>query len=291
MNDITQQRLPGWLHADLPRTPRAGRVDRILAAHGLDTVCREARCPNRGACRDAGTATFLLLGRVCARGCAYCSVTRGAPSPTDPSEPARLAAAVRDLGLDYAVVTAVTRDDLPDGGAGAFVAAMQNIRRESPRTLIEVLVPDFLGDSQAARAVAQARPAVFGHNLETVEALFPSLRPGGGYERSLSLISDIKRAFPRLPLKSGLMAGLGETRAQLRAALQDLHAAGCDLVTVGQYLRPAPDRAPVRRFLPPDEFEDIRREALGMGFAAALCGPLVRSSFGARDLALTMIAG
>jgi lipoyl synthase len=290
MNDKKQlqRRHPDWVRSRLPRTARASSVRAALSAGGLHTVCEEARCPNRGECWDAGTATFLILGDACTRGCGYCGVSRGATAPPDPGEPRRVAEAVLRMGCRYMVVTSVTRDDLPDGGAGHFATTVRTLREMAPGAKVELLVPDFQGDAEALRVVADSMPDVLGHNLEVVRRLFPELRPEGSYDRSLSFFRNLRELRPGLVAKSGIMMGLGETRGEAREALRDLREAGVRIVTVGQYLQPAPERVPVARYVPPEEFEEMRAEALAMGFAAAVCGPLVRSSYRAHEAAAEM---
>jgi lipoyl synthase len=276
-------RHPEWIRARLGRTERYGAVRGALAHGGLHTVCEEARCPNRGECWDAGTATFLILGDVCTRACRYCGVRRGAPAPPDPEEPQHLLEAVKRLRGRYVVITSVTRDDLPDGGAAHFAAVVRTLKINPPDIPIELLIPDFGGDADSLRRVADAQPAVLGHNIETVRRLFPSLRPQGDYDRSLALLARAAEEYPLMPVKSGLMIGLGETRDEISQALRDLHAAGARLVTVGQYLQPSRECVPVERYPHPDEFDEIRDQALALGFASALCGPLVRSSYHAES--------
>lgn len=247
---------------------------------GLATVCEEASCPNISECFEKGAATFLILGKVCTRGCAFCGVAKGRPGPPDPGEPERVASGVKKLGLKYVVVTSVTRDDLPDEGAGHFAAVIRALREHCGAELVvEVLVPDFHAREECVRAVVAARPNVFNHNLETVERLYPSVRPQGDYRRALQVLEAAKRLAPALTTKSGLMVGLGETQDEVHAALRDLRAAGCDIVTIGQYLQPSKAHVPVREFVPPDVFKSYETYALGLGFSAAACGPFVRSSY------------
>lgn len=281
----SRRRHPDWIRAKLPRTERAAAVRNAIQSGCLHTVCEEARCPNRGECWDAGTATFLLLGPVCTRGCTYCSVRGGAPAPPDVDEPARTAHAAREMGCRYVVVTSVTRDDLPDGGAAHFAKTVHALRAEIPGSRVELLVPDFGGDADAIACVVASHPDVLGHNLEVVRRLFPTLRPQGDYERSLAFIRRVREINPNMITKSGIMAGLGETRDEIKEALKDLRVAGCRIVTVGQYLQPTPGSAPVARYLHPDEFKEIQTEAVALGFDAAVCGPLVRSSYRAHETA------
>lgn len=279
------QRLPEWLKVGLTRTERGAAVRGAIESGRLHTVCREARCPNRGECWDAGTATFLILGDRCARNCRYCGVAHGEPAPVERDEPLRILEAARKLKCKYIVVTSVTRDDLPDGGAGVFAEVVRMLRPGLPDAKVELLVPDFNGNFAAMETVAASQPDVLGHNLEVVERLFPSMRPLGSYRRSLRLLEHAAGIFQSLLLKSGIMVGLGETREEISQALRDLRSAGVSIVTVGQYLRPAAACAPVERYLHPDEFEEMRLEAVELGFRAAACGPLVRSSYRAAELA------
>lgn len=274
---------PPWLKVRLPSGGDAFRVAEIVRRRGLHTICGSARCPNVGACWAERTATFLILGNVCTRDCGFCAVAKGRPAPLDPGEPGAVAEAVAELGLRYAVITSVTRDDLADGGAAHFVSTVRAVRARSPETRVELLVPDFGGNAAALDAVLDERPDVLNHNLETVEPLYPLVRrPAEAYRRSLRVLA---RAAERGALvKSGLMLGLGETPEDVRAALRDLRAAGCGLLTLGQYLRPGPDHAPVARYLTPGEFAALRDDALALGFLEAAAGPLVRSSFDAGRL-------
>ncbi|MCU0606269.1 MAG: lipoyl synthase [Candidatus Edwardsbacteria bacterium] len=275
--------LPDSFKQRLARSPERGRVAALVRGLALHTVCEEARCPNRNNCYAQGTATFLVLGPACTRRCRFCAVAQGRPAGPDPGEPERVARAVADLGLTHAVITSVTRDDLPDGGAGHFAAAVAAIRSRSPATAVEVLVPDFQGDPAAADRAIAAAPDVFNHNLETVARLYPLARPGADYRRSLGLLARAKAAG--LTTKCGLMAGLGETMAEVEAVLRDLSDAGCDLVTIGQYLAPSAAHLPVDRFWTDAEYDGISRygEALP-GIVRVLAGPLVRSSYRARQI-------
>jgi lipoyl synthase len=279
----TLPRLPEWLR----KKRAAGEVRAIkcaLRARGLHTVCEEARCPNIGECFARGTATFLILGEICTRRCGFCAVAHGTPAAPDPTEPARVAEQVAALSLTHAVVTSVTRDDLPDGGAAHFVATIAAIRKASPSASIEVLTPDFEGREQDIAAVCRARPDVFNHNLETVERLTPSVRSKASYRRSLAVLAAARRHLPTGRIKSGLMLGLGETDAEVEEALRDLRAGGCDIATVGQYLAPSKAALPVARFVPPEAFERIASIGRAMGFTAVFAGPLVRSSYCAEEL-------
>lgn len=270
---------PPWLKVRAPSGGRVARVAEVLAGRGLVTVCREARCPNVGECWREGTATVLIMGDACTRGCAFCSVRPGKPIPPDPSEPARVAAAASELGWRHVVVTSVTRDDLDDGGAGVFAAVVEELRKLSPPPGVELLVPDFAGSREALRKVVGARPDVLAHNIETVPALYGAVRPQAVYARSLELLSRAREMDPRLELKSGIMVGLGETREEVVAVMEDLYRAGCRSVTVGQYLPPSRNHLRVRRYLTPEDFEALGETARAIGFARVASGPLVRSSY------------
>lgn len=270
---------PSWLKTPVTGGHGAAKTRRILDRLGLNTVCNEACCPNRGHCYQRNTAAFLIMGTVCTRNCRYCAVDHGTPLPPDPGEPVRLAEAASAMGLRFAVVTSVTRDDLSDGGAGCFAAVVRALRERVPGIMVEVLTPDFMGNTGSLEIVAASAPGIFNHNLETVEALFPSLRPGGDYRRSLKVLGDFSAMNTGIPVKSGLMLGLGESDHDIRQALRDLRAGGVVMLTLGQYLQPSKDHAPVRRFVTPSEFDQWRSEALGMGFLSVASGPLVRSSY------------
>jgi lipoic acid synthetase len=268
------RRLPHWLKVRPPGGPGYLRLRGLLRQAGLHTVCEEAACPNIGECFEAGTATFLILGDVCTRACRFCAIAGGRPQPVDPDEPLRVAQTVRRLGLRHAVVTSVTRDDLPDGGAHVFAETIAGIRRLSPATGVEVLIPDLRGDWDALAAILAAGPDILNHNLETVPRLYPGVRPQALYERSLELLRRAKAGAPNGVTKSGLMAGLGEEPDELRAVIGDLRAVGCDILTLGQYLRPSAKHLPVARFYPPAEFEELARAARAMGFRHVEAAPL-----------------
>jgi lipoic acid synthetase len=258
----------------------------VVAGQELHTVCRQARCPNIFECFGKGVATFLILGGTCTRACGFCNISPGSPAAPDPDEPARVAAAAARLALKHVVVTSVTRDDLPDGGAAQFAATIRAVRRELSAASVEVLVPDFLGDVRALETVLEASPDVLNHNLETVTQLYPTVRPQALYGRSLELLSRVKALSgsggPKT--KSGLMLGLGETREQLARVLEDLVRTSCDMVTVGQYLRPSRRNLPVVRYVPPEEFEEVAELGRRLGVPLMYCGPLVRSSHDAGRL-------
>jgi lipoic acid synthetase len=254
---------------------------RMLRLRGLHSVCEEARCPNLNHCFTRGTVTFMLLGDVCTRACRFCDVATGRPAAVDPREPARVAGAVSELALRHVVLTSVNRDDLPDQGSGQFVRTISAIRTRSPRTSIEVLTPDFRGSAREIERVADARPEVYNHNVETVPRLYRRVRPGAEYARSLELLERVKRRRPEVWTKSGVMLGLGETCDEVLAVLADLRRHRVDAVTLGQYLRPSLRHLPVERYLEPNEFVALRGEAESLGFAHVASGPLVRSSFDA----------
>jgi lipoic acid synthetase len=274
-----QRRLPEWIRVRLPSGETFFETRRVVKEQGLHTVCEEARCPNMSECWSHRTATFMLLGDTCTRNCRFCSVKHGRPEPPDPTEPERVAAAVARLGLQHVVVTSVDRDDLADGGAGHFRQTAEAIRRALPGCAIEVLVPDFRPDSAAIDIVVDAPIDVLNHNVETVPRLYKRVRPGATYERSLALLRRAKERRSDLRTKTGLMLGLGESREEIEATLRDIAAVGCDIVTLGQYLRPTATQLPVERFLPPAEFAEIGAAAREMGFRHVESGPLVRSSY------------
>jgi lipoic acid synthetase len=272
-------RLPTWLKVRFPAGERYGQIKGLLRSRQLHTVCEEARCPNIGECFNNGTATFIILGDICTRSCGFCAVTSGRPQGLDLLEPYRLARAVGLLGLDYVVITSVNRDDLPDGGAGIFAACIRAIRARRPDCQVEVLIPDFLGDREALATVVEAKPFVLNHNVETVPRLYRRVQPKARYERSLALLAAVKDMDRAMLSKSGMMLGLGETREEVRQVLADLRGVGCDVVTIGQYLRPSQKHLPVERFVPPEEFGEIAEEGRRLGFRHVEAGPLVRSSY------------
>ena len=275
---------PAWLRRRLPSGPEYERLRTLLRDHHLTTVCQQALCPNQFECFGRGTATFLLLGERCTRTCRFCAIGHGPLGPADPDEPRHVAEAVRILGLRYTVLTSVTRDDLADGGAAHFAAVIRAVRAVAPDTRVELLIPDFQGDVQALATVLAAAPEVLNHNLETVPRLYAAARPQAIYARSLELLRRVRATAPATVSKSGIMVGLGETRAELRALFADLRTADCDLLTIGQYLQPSRDHLPVARFVPPEEFAELRGEALALGFRAVAAGPFVRSSYQAETL-------
>jgi lipoic acid synthetase len=276
------KRLPDWIRTRC-RTD-SHEIKRILRKHGLSTVCEEARCPNRGECFSKPTATFMILGSDCTRNCGFCAVNSAPPGPPEPEEPVRIARASEEMGLRYVVITSVTRDDLPDGGAEHFAKTITAVRRALPSARIEVLTPDFLGDREALRTVLSARPDVFNHNIETVERLYPIVRPQAVFRRSLLVLSRSKLIAPDIFTKSGFMMGLGETREEVLTLLRQLREAGCEIITIGQYLRPTGKNIPVVEYVRPEVFEEIRSVALEMGFRYVASGPLVRSSMNAEEM-------
>lgn len=277
-------RKPPWLKKRIPPFQDLQKVKSILSETDLHTVCQEARCPNMGECFSRGTATFLILGRFCTRSCGFCAVEHDAPAPPDEAEPERVAQAVQKMGIHYVVITSVTRDDLPDGGASSFAETIRAIRALNPKINIEVLIPDFKGDLRSLKVVLKECPEVLNHNIETISRLYPRVRPLADYKRSLNLLKRSKEDCPHIPTKSGFMLGLGETQEEVLELLRDLREAGCDFLTIGQYLQPRQDRLPVVRFIPPEEFEEYKRKGEGMGFRAVASGPFVRSSFHASEM-------
>ncbi len=277
------QRKPEWLRVKLERGSSFFKTERILKKLNLNTVCREARCPNRGECWSRGTATFMILGSVCTRACAFCAVEKGKPSPPDPEEPARLAEAVNLMGLKYVVITSVTRDDLPDGGAGHFLATIRAIRGKAPDVKVEILIPDFKGKDENLSLILESPPDVLNHNIETVERLYPYVnRNKSLYNRSLRVLEFYSSRG--LLTKSGIMVGLGETTEELKKTFSHLLSAGVKVLTIGQYLQPTKKHLPVSRYYSPEEFQQLKEMALDMGFRAVVSGPLVRSSYMAERL-------
>lgn len=276
-------RKPPWIRARLSTAPEVREIRELVRRLELHTVCEEAACPNLGECWARRHAAVMILGSVCTRACSFCNVATGRPGPVDPDEPARLSEAVRELGLMHLVITSVDRDDLPDGGAGQFVACIEAVRQRCPETSVEVLTPDFRRKPGAALAVSDARPDVFAHNLETVPRLYPRIRPAADYEYSLALLARVKRRHPELFTKSGIMLGLGEETSEVLRLMDDLRGADVDLFTVGQYLRPTPSHAPVDRYLDPSEFDDYARAARDRGFVHVSSSPLARSSYRAAE--------
>lgn len=279
-------RKPAWIRAKSPTHPEVGRLKTLLRAHQLHTVCEEASCPNLGECFSHGTATFMIMGRLCTRRCPFCDVAHGRPLDLDPNEPEHLARAIAEMKLKFVVITSVDRDDLRDGGAAHFAACISAVRQHTPSTSIEILVPDFRGRLDVALDIlSTALPNVFNHNLETVPRLYRAARPGSDYQHSLDLLRRFKQRHAETPTKSGLMVGLGETNEEIIQVMQDLRAHGCDLLTIGQYLQPSRHHLPVKRFVTPDEFAQFARAAEAMGFRNVASGPMVRSSYHAEQQA------
>ncbi len=285
-------RKPGWLKVRSPGGVNYLRLKKLMRHQRLHSVCEEAGCPNIGECWEAGTATFLILGDVCTRACKYCAIAHGMPTELDWDEPRRVAEAVAELELEHVVITSVNRDELADGGAAIFAETIRQCREARPGCTIEVLIPDFKGDEDALRLVVEAKPDILNHNLETVERLHPWARPGGRYWRSISLLGAAKRMDPTLLTKSGVILGMGETTEEIRQAMEDLRKASVDILTLGQYLRPSPQHAPIARWVTPEEFAAWRR--IGeeeLGYHHVESGPLVRSSYHADRQARTVQAG
>ena len=280
---------PEWLKVRAPGSDNYRRLKELMRGLTLHTVCEEARCPNIGECWDHGTATFMILGDLCTRACGYCAVRHGRPAPLEKAEPTRVADAVARLALNYVVITSVDRDDLPDGGASVFAETIRQVTKQCPGTRIEVLVPDFQGNEGALQTVLDANPDVLNHNTETVPRLYRYARSGGRYERTLALLDRSRRYAPAIPTKSGLMVGLGEERDELVATLDDLRRVGCAILTIGQYLQPTRAHLPIVRYYHPDEFRELKAVAIGMGFTHVESGPLVRSSYHAREQATEVL--
>ncbi len=281
---MTHQPKPRWLKRKLPSGPQYERIRHLIKDQCLSTVCQEAMCPNQFECFGKGAATFMILGDRCSRNCRFCAVGHGPQGPPDADEPRRVAEAVRTMELSYCVVTSVTRDDLSDGGAAHFAATIGAIRDMNPNTLIEVLIPDFQGNTEALTTVLSARPEVLNHNLETVASLYPTVRPQAGYRQSLAVLRQSKAIAPEIVTKCGIMVGLGESREELHQLMRDLHQVGCDILTIGQYLQPSKNHLAVVRYLPPEEFAELEQEALALGFGAVAAAPFVRSSYQAESL-------
>lgn len=273
-------RKPSWIRAKPQGGVEVQRLKRVVREQGLNTVCEEANCPNLGECFDNGTATFMILGDICTRRCPFCDVAHGKPRAVDPEEPTRLAETVRAMGLNYVVITSVDRDDLRDGGAQHFADVIRALRDTNPGLTVEILTPDFRGRAERALDILAAEPPdVFNHNLETVPELYRMARPGASYQGSLDLLAEMKRRCPEVPTKSGLMLGLGETDEQLMSELADMREHGVDMLTMGQYLQPSVHHLPVKRFVTPEHFVELGRQAEALGFTHVASGPMVRSSY------------
>ena len=277
------RRIPEWLTVKAPKRGAYEEMAGFLQSMGLHTVCQSASCPNIGECFSKGTATFMILGNACTRDCGFCGVRNGEPLPLDPDEPLHVAEAAARMGLNYVVVTSVTRDDLADGGAAHFAETIRQIRQRIPGVRVEVLIPDFGGDLNALRAVMDARPFVLNHNVETVPRLYPTVRPAADYQRSLGVLETTKKLEPSVYTKSGLMVGLGETKEEVVQVLQDLRSRNCDLVTIGQYLRPSKTNLQVAEYVHPAQFEEYKSIGESLGFRYVASGPFVRSSYHAAE--------
>ena len=281
---MAPQPKPRWLKRRLPSGPQYERIRHLIKDQCLSTVCKEAMCPNQFECFGKGAATFMILGDRCSRNCRFCAVGHGPQTMPDADEPRRVAEAVRTMGLSYCVLTSVTRDDLADGGAAHFAATIQAVRDRNPQTLIEVLIPDFQGNIEALATVLAARPEVLNHNLETVASLYPTVRPQADYVQSLEVLRRSKDISADVISKCGIMVGLGESREELVTLMRDLRTVRCDILTIGQYLQPSKAHLEVVRYLPPQEFAELEREALALGFGAVASAPFVRSSYQAETL-------
>ena len=279
----TARRLPEWLKVKAPGSAGYLELRQLVRSEGLNTVCEEAHCPNIGECWDRGTATFMVLGDICTRACSYCAVKTGMPTTLDLQEPVRLAETVERLGLRYAVITSVDRDDLPDGGAFIFAQCIRQIRKRLPSCKVEVLIPDFEGNPGALAKVMEAKPDTLNHNIETVRRVFSRVRPKGDYDMSLELLANAKRLDGDAVTKSGMMVGLGESWDEILETMRDLRSVDCDLLTIGQYLRPSGKHTPLARWYTPGEFDELRREGEALGFRHVASGPLVRSSYHADE--------
>lgn len=280
---MPDERRPSWLKKRISISPQQSHVHDILKGLNLHTVCQSAMCPNIAECFGKGTATFMILGNICTRNCRFCAITSGEPQPVDEDEPRRLALAVRKLNLRHVVITSVTRDDLPDGGSGHFANTINEIRQETPETTIEVLTPDFQGDESALKKVIVSRPDIFNHNLETVSRLYSQVRPMADYQRSLDVLEKAKKFDSEMYTKSGIMLGLGEARDEVSQVMKDLRDVDCNIITVGQYLRPSKAHIEIKEYIEPSVFEEIEEEAKALGFKYVASGPFVRSSFNAAE--------
>jgi lipoic acid synthetase len=276
-------RRPRWLKVDTSWGPNYRRIRSLLSNLELHTVCQEANCPNISHCLEQGTATFLILGDTCTRGCRFCDVKKGIPSPADEDESKRVANAVRELGLQYVVITSVTRDDLADGGACMFAATLEEIRKAIPDCRVEVLIPDFGGSVESLKTILAAKPDVLNHNMETVKRLYPTVRKGADYQRSLELLRSVKGIDGTITTKSGIIVGLGERWEEILELMSDLRRVDCQLLTIGQYLNPSENHLPIEKFYHPDEFKELKGIGERMGFDHVESGPLVRSSYHAKE--------
>lgn len=280
---MEQQRKPDWLKIKFQDPAQINKVEKLLESLSLHTVCAEATCPNRLECFSKGTATFMILGSVCTRNCRFCDVEKGRPDLVDPNEPENLAKACKELKLRHVVITSVTRDDLPDGGADQFVRCIEKVRELNPRTSIEVLIPDLQGNEDALAKIVAAAPEIINHNVETVPNLYPTVRPMADYRQSLQVLANVKKMNPKIFTKSGIMVGLGEKEEEVVRLFGDLRDVDCDLLTVGQYLQPSKKHHPVIEYVHPDIFKDYEKVAYDMGFRHVASGPFVRSSYNAEQ--------
>jgi len=281
---VSSTELPDWIKSKLSRKKKANSLKSILKSKSLHTVCEEAKCPNIGECFSKKTATFLIMGKICTRNCGFCSIDKGIPKPLDVSEPVRIAKQVKEMGLKYVVLTSPSRDDIPDGGAVFFADTVKETKKLNPNTKVEVLIPDFKGNINALKKVISSGISILNHNVETVPRLYSKVRPEAEYERSLGVLGKTAILDSKLPVKSGFMVGLGEKKYEILELLEDLNSVGCNIVTIGQYLRPTLNQLPVNRYLHPDEFKEIEELAYEIGFDCVSCGPLVRSSYMAEEI-------
>ncbi|HLV31249.1 MAG TPA: lipoyl synthase [Chitinispirillaceae bacterium] len=291
LQEISQKprRLPPWLKRQIAHSGKQSVVKKFVHNPGLHTVCQEAKCPNRGECYSKGIATFLILGNICTRNCSFCNISHGSPKPLDKTEPVKLLNAAQNMNLRHIVITSVTRDDLQDGGAGVFAEIVNLLRKQMPSVSVELLVPDFLGDSSAIDTVLSNRPDVFNHNIETVPELYSKIRPQADYKRSLFVLN--RAASKGLVVKSGFMVGFGENESQITDVMKDLHQNGCTILTIGQYLQPSSGHTPVVKFIEPEKFEYFKQLAKNIGFKSVFSGPYVRSSYRAAELLHNQISG
>jgi lipoyl synthase len=284
MQSTASRRLPPWLKRPLPRSKGQKSLEGLLDSQRLHTVCEEANCPNKALCFSHGTATFMILGDVCTRACRFCSVTSGRPPlPPDVDEPRRLAESARAMNLSHVVITSVDRDDLPDGGSAHWAAVIRAVKQALPEAIVEVLTPDFQAEARQIDAVIEAGPRIYNHNIEVVPSLFKAIQPSKRYDRSLFLLRHVKARAPQMTTKSGMMVGLGESRIEIRQTMKELRENGVEMLTIGQYLKPAPGLAEVVKYYKPEEFEEMKQEALALGFPQVASGPFVRSSYNAKE--------
>ena len=279
----SETRLPPWIKAKMPGGPKYMELKELMRKKNLHTVCEEAHCPNIGECWERGTATFMILGEICTRACRYCAVTTGKPNELDTFEPIRVAESVKSMKLSYCVITAVNRDDLSDGGAAIFADCIKRIRETSPHCKVEVLIPDLQGNWDALKLILDQKPDVLNHNIESTREIFPLVRAKGDYDLSLELLAKSKAIDPSIVTKSGIIVGMGENTKQLKSTMQDLREVDCDLLTIGQYLRPSQKHLKTVKYYKPDEFEDLKQVGLNLGFKHVASGPLVRSSYHADE--------